>query len=64
MCTHTGPEVNNIKHEMHETMISYKSENIPTGSPARGLKSAKSPLALAEAKSAKSASFSVGECFL
>lgn len=49
---------------IHEKIIFCKSKNIPTGSLARGLKSAKSPLASAEAKSAKSALFSAGECFI
>ena len=38
----------------------HKTANIPTGSPARGLKSAKSPLAFADAKSAKFSLRSVG----
>jgi len=38
--------------------------NIPTGSPARGLKSAKSPLAFADVKSAKPSLFSDDDCFL
>ena len=51
----------------HESLFydnKRKGLNLPTGSPARGLNSAKSPLAFADEKSAKSCWFSVDECFL